>query len=64
VRGARSLGMLVCIGLVFGYYALLSFGTSLAEDRKLPAAVALWIPNLVFGAMAVPLMMRARRVEL
>jgi lipopolysaccharide export system permease protein len=63
-RGARSLGMLLCIGLVFGYYALLSFGTFLAEDGKLPAAVALWIPNLVFGAMAIPLMLRARRVEL
>ena len=56
--------MLLCIGLVFGYYALLSFGTFLAEDGKLPAAIALWIPNLVFGAMAVPLMLRARRVEL
>lgn len=63
-RGARSFGMLLCIGLVFGYYALLSFGTFLAEDGKLSAAAALWIPNLVFGAMAIPLMLRARRAEL
>ena len=63
-RGARSYGMLLCIGLVFGYYALLSFGTFLAEEGTLPAGVALWIPNLVFGATAIPLFMRARRAEL
>jgi lipopolysaccharide export system permease protein len=63
-RGARSWGMLLCIGLVFGYYALLSFGTFLAEEGTLQAGVALWIPNLVFGATAVPLLLRARRAEL
>jgi lipopolysaccharide export system permease protein len=63
-RGARSFGMLLCIGLVFSYYALLSFGTYLAEDGRLPAALALWIPNLVFGATAIPLLVRARRAEL
>jgi lipopolysaccharide export system permease protein len=62
-RGARSLGMLLCIGLVFSYYALLSFGTFLAEDGKAPAAISLWLPNLVFGAAAVPLLLRARRAE-
>ena len=56
--------MLLCIGLVFAYYALLSFGTFLAEQGTLPAAVALWIPNLAFGAMAIPLLLRARRAEL
>jgi lipopolysaccharide export system permease protein len=63
-RGARSLGMLLCIGLVFAYYALLSFGTFLAEEGTLGAGVALWIPNFVFGAMAIPLLLRARRAEL
>jgi lipopolysaccharide export system permease protein len=63
-RGARSLGMLLCIALVFSYYALLSFGTFLAEEGTLQAGIALWIPNLVFGATAVPLLLRARRTEL
>ncbi|HEX2483926.1 MAG TPA: LptF/LptG family permease [Myxococcota bacterium] len=62
-RGARSFGMLLCIGLVFSYYALLSFGTFLAEDERLPAGLALWLPNFVFGAAAVPLLLRARRAE-
>lgn len=63
-RGARSFGMLLCIGLVFAYYALLSFGTFLAEERTLRAGLALWIPNLVFGVVAIPLLLRARRAEL
>jgi len=62
-RGARSLGMLLCIALVFGYYALLSLGTFLAEDERLPAGLALWLPNFVFGAAAVPLLLRARSAE-
>jgi lipopolysaccharide export system permease protein len=63
-RGARSFGMLLCIGLVFAYYALLSLGTYLAEEDRLPAAAAIWIPNLAFGATAIPLLLRARRAEL
>ncbi len=63
-RGARSWGMLLCIGLAFGYYALLSLGTFLAEDQGLPAGIALWLPNLAFGATAIPLFLRARRAEL
>lgn len=62
-RGARSLGMLLCVGLVFGYYTLLSFGSYLADEQKLPVALALWLPNLVFGAAAMPLLLRARRAE-
>jgi len=63
-RGARSWGMLLCIALVFSYYALLSFGTFLAEEGTVPAFVGLWLPNLIFGATAVPLLHRARRAEL
>ena len=63
-RGGRSWGMLLCIGLVFAYYALLSFGTFLAEERSLPAWIAIWLPNAAFGAAAVPLLARARRAEL
>jgi lipopolysaccharide export system permease protein len=63
-RGARSWGMLLCIALVFSYYALLSFGTFLAMEGTVPAPVGIWLPNLVFGATAVPLLSRARRAEL
>ena len=62
-RGARSFGMLLCVALVFGYYALLSFGSFLADNGTLPVALALWLPNFAFGAAAVPLLLRARRAE-
>jgi lipopolysaccharide export system permease protein len=63
-RGARSWGMLLCVALVFSYYTLLSLGTYLAEEASVPAAVALWLPNLIFGGAALPLLYRARRAEL
>lgn len=62
-RGARSWGVLLCVGLVFGYYVLLSVGVYLAENRALPAAVGLWIPNAAFAACAAVLLWRARRAE-
>lgn len=62
-RGARSLGALLCVVLVFGYYALLSTGVYLAEEAVLPASLALWIPNLAFAIVGVALFMRARRAE-
>jgi lipopolysaccharide export system permease protein len=63
-RGARSWGTLLCVVLVFSYYALLSFGQFLGEEGAVPAGLALWLPNLAFAAAAVPLLLRARRGEL
>lgn len=63
-RGARSWGVLICVGLVFGYYALLSAGTYMAEEQTLPAWVSIWIPNVVFSAVAAVLLYRARSAEL
>ena len=62
-RGARSWGFLVCALLTTGYYLLLSFGEFLGESGRVPAALALWIPNLAFAATAVALLWRMRRGE-
>lgn len=62
-RGARSYGALLCAGLVFGYYTLLSTGVYLAEENQLPPWFALWMPNVVFGLVAVVLLARARHAE-
>jgi lipopolysaccharide export LptBFGC system permease protein LptF len=35
----------------------------LAEQRLVPAAIALWLPNAAFGALALGLLARARRAE-
>ncbi len=63
-RGARSWGVLLCVALVFVYYTLLSAGEYLAEEAVMPAAVSLWLPNLVFGAVAAFLLYRSRRAEI
>ena len=62
-RGARSWGVLLCVVLVFSYYTLLSAGEFIAEEGLAPAAVSLWLPNLVFAAIATFLLYRARRAE-
>ena len=63
-RGARSYGVLVCVGLVFSYYTLLSFGVFLADKGHMPVGPALWIPNLAFAAVAVFLLRRLRYTEI
>jgi len=35
----------------------------LAEDTGVPPAIALWLPNVVFVAVAIPLLRRANRGE-
>jgi LPS export ABC transporter permease LptF len=62
-RGARSLGALLCAVIAFGYYVLLNAGTAYATSGQLPAAVALWVPNLACALIAAPLWWRARRAE-
>lgn len=59
-RGARSFGALLCIGVVFGYYAILSLSQYLGGAGLLSPLVALWMPNLAFGILGVFLIRRAR----
>jgi lipopolysaccharide export system permease protein len=59
-RGARSWGALLCVGVVFGYYALLAFSQFLGGAGMLSPVAALWIPNLTFAALALFLLRRAR----
>ena len=60
-RGARSWGVLLCGLLVTLYYAVLSFGQYLALEALVPPAVALWLPNGVFGLVALAFLVRADR---
>jgi lipopolysaccharide export system permease protein len=60
-RGARSYGVILCAVLAFGYYALHSFCELLATQKGFPPRLAAWLPNLLFAAMGVALLVRARR---
>jgi lipopolysaccharide export LptBFGC system permease protein LptF len=62
-RGARSWGVLLCGLLVTAYYAVLSFGQYLALEGFMPPAVALWLPNVFFGLVALVLLVRASRLR-
>jgi len=64
VRGARSLGAMLCVALTFGYYVLLSFGEYLGEEGVVHPALALWLPNAAFLTISIPLLRRARRGEM
>ncbi len=55
---ARSVGLMLCIGLSVLYYASLSAATVLIAQTDTPARVAMWAPNLVFGLAALGLWLR------
>jgi lipopolysaccharide export system permease protein len=60
-RGVRARGFTVSIVLIFVYYILLSAGQALAEQTLVPAALGLWLPNLVFVVFGVHLFRQAAR---
>jgi lipopolysaccharide export system permease protein len=60
-RAGRSWGFLLCLFWLLTYYLLLSLGKALAEQGTLPPALALWLPNLVVGSIALHLFTKALR---
>lgn len=49
----RQYGLIVALATFFVYYAMLSFGFSVAESGAVPVPLALWAPNGLFFAMGV-----------
>jgi len=58
-RAVRSRGFMLSLALIFCYYLLLTLGQSLGERGVLPAAVAMWLPNILLTLMALVLFGRA-----
>ena len=52
-RASRSSGFALCLFWLLSYYALLSLGKALGEKNILHPLPALWLPNIVVGAMAI-----------
>jgi lipopolysaccharide export system permease protein len=63
VRAARSRGFALSLVVIFVYYVLLSGGQALAEQGLVPAAIGLWLPNAVLGALGLVLLHRAAREQ-
>jgi LPS export ABC transporter permease LptF/LPS export ABC transporter permease LptG len=58
-RGGKSSGFTLSIGVIMGYYILLSNGEEMARTGKLPPSIALWIPNVALVALGAWLIRRA-----
>lgn len=52
-RGGKSAGIVLTILLAFVYYFLSATGTALGHQSKLPAFIAVWTANLIFGGMGI-----------
>lgn len=60
-RANRSWGFMLCLFWLMAYYALLSLGKALGEKNILHPLPALWLPNLVVGAIALHFFRKALR---
>jgi lipopolysaccharide export system permease protein len=49
-RSGRWSSLAVGIGIILLYYILITSGENLAHERRLPAWLAMWSPNLLLGA--------------
>ncbi len=55
-RDGKFVGIARGLAVIFVYYALMWMGQALAQGGHLPAWLAMWLPNLVLGAVGVALM--------
>jgi len=60
-RAVKSRGFTVSVAVIFAYYMLLSVGQALAEQGRVPAALGLWLPNVVLGVVGLIVFRRAAR---
>jgi LPS export ABC transporter permease LptF/LPS export ABC transporter permease LptG len=57
-RGGKSSGFALSIAVIMAYYVLLSNGEDWARVGRIPAWVAMWLPNLVFTVLGTFLLVR------
>lgn len=60
-RGGMGVNLAIGIGLAFTYIFFDKIFGVLAEKSSIPPLVAVWIPNVVFGILAVYLLRNAKR---
>ena len=58
-RSGRSYGFVFCILIILAYYvSLIAFGM-LAVRKMIPAFLAGWFPNMIFGSLGIYLLIKA-----
>ena len=60
-RASRSWAFVLCLFWLLAYYTLLSLGKALGDKGFLHPVPALWLPNVVIGAIATHLFTKALR---
>jgi LPS export ABC transporter permease LptG len=62
-RGGRSIALVGSLSILVSYYLILSSVEAFALSGRLPSWLAMWIPNMAFGAVAASLNVpRLRRI--
>jgi lipopolysaccharide export system permease protein len=62
LRSANAaVGFGVCVLTAFFYYGLMRAGQALGENGTLPPWIAAWSANVLFGSLAIVLLLRAQR---
>jgi len=60
-RDGRSWGFVASLSIIFLYYVLIDVGESMANNGRLSPLLGMWAANLVLGAGALYLLVRAAR---
>ncbi|HNZ96302.1 MAG TPA: LptF/LptG family permease [Thermoanaerobaculia bacterium] len=60
-RGGKSSGFAVSIGVILVYYVIVNQGEEAARVGRLPAGLAIWLPNLLLAALGLYLLFRRDR---
>jgi LPS export ABC transporter permease LptG/LPS export ABC transporter permease LptF len=60
-KGGKSTAFVVTVSLAFLYWMGLIAMNGLAKQHKLPVEIAVWIPNAVFAAIGLLLLLRLER---
>jgi LPS export ABC transporter permease LptF/LPS export ABC transporter permease LptG len=60
-RGGRGSGFAISLAIIVVYYVLLSSGETWAEEGRLPAGLAIWLPNLVLALLGAAAILWSRR---
>ncbi|HEU5320627.1 MAG TPA: LptF/LptG family permease, partial [Methylomirabilota bacterium] len=55
-RGGRSVALGASLAIIVGYYLLLTSLEGMAQRQRLPAGLAMWTPNVLFGALGTGLL--------
>jgi lipopolysaccharide export system permease protein len=58
-RGGRGVSLAISVCCALGYYVLIVAGEGLGDRGKIPAALAMWLPNLLIAVAGSALFLRA-----